>query len=125
MGKKGLGARWCEGSTCNHFGGIASGKKCCASECGTCGGKGCSKRPGGKKACCHSGIPEEHICGVSGQMAPCSLLVKAGPGGGGGSGCDRDDDDCKGNGGGGCDRDDDDCKGNDGGGCDRDDDDCD
>merc|ERR1712212_1030361 len=38
---------------CNSYNGVASknGKVCCAKKCGTCGGKGCSKRPGIKKNC--------------------------------------------------------------------------
>lgn len=29
---------------------------CCASSCGTCGGRGCSRRPGGASNCCVSGV---------------------------------------------------------------------
>merc|ERR1719242_2689853 len=29
-----------------------NGEYCCPESCGTCGGPGCSQRPGGAKACC-------------------------------------------------------------------------
>merc|ERR1719167_1335735 len=52
---------------CNNYNGIGTnnGKVCCAKSCGTCGGKGCSKRPGGKKNCCTKWIKKN--CGT----APC------------------------------------------------------
>merc|ERR1719167_15311 len=52
---------------CNNYNGIGTnnGKVCCARSCGTCGGKGCSKRPGGKKNCCTKWIKKN--CGT----APC------------------------------------------------------
>eukprot|EP00612_Vaucheria_litorea_P004578 CAMPEP_0171461176 /NCGR_PEP_ID=MMETSP0945-20130129/5734_1 /TAXON_ID=109269 /ORGANISM="Vaucheria litorea, Strain CCMP2940" /LENGTH=339 /DNA_ID=CAMNT_0011987481 /DNA_START=42 /DNA_END=1060 /DNA_ORIENTATION=+ len=34
----------------------ASGVKCCAASCGTCGGYGCDKRPGGSSACCTGSV---------------------------------------------------------------------
>merc|ERR1712212_384498 len=54
---------------CNSYNGVASknGKDCCAKKCGTCGGKGCSKRPGGKKNCCTRWIKKN--CGT----APCNI----------------------------------------------------
>jgi hypothetical protein len=36
--------------------GLASGRACCAASCGTCGGTGCSQRPGGAAACCSGSI---------------------------------------------------------------------
>ena len=36
--------------------GIKDGAACCAASCGTCGGAGCSDRPGGSSACCHTTI---------------------------------------------------------------------
>merc|ERR1712212_330018 len=52
---------------CNTYNGVGTknGKVCCAKSCGTCGGKGCSKRPGGKKNCCARWIKKN--CGT----APC------------------------------------------------------
>ena len=32
------------------------GTPCCAASCGTCGGSGCSSRPGGADACCGGNI---------------------------------------------------------------------
>eukprot|EP00439_Symbiodinium_sp_Y106_P020264 s3315_g2.t1 len=37
---------WCQG------GGIKNGQTCCLSDCGSCGGSGCSGRPGGRTQCC-------------------------------------------------------------------------
>ncbi|CAN0383357.1 unnamed protein product [Ectocarpus sp. 13 AM-2016] len=31
-----------------------NGKACCALTCGSCGGVGCSRRPGGSYDCCES-----------------------------------------------------------------------
>merc|ERR1712194_650169 len=45
--------------------GVLSKKKkvCCPLSCGTCGGSGCSGRPGGKSACCGGGIrPTGTMC---------------------------------------------------------------
>ena len=36
--------------------GVRSGQTCCANSCGTCGGTGCSQRPGGVDSCCSSRI---------------------------------------------------------------------
>jgi len=36
--------------------GLKKGRFCCGSSCGTCGGRGCQNRPGGKRACCLSDI---------------------------------------------------------------------
>ena len=57
---------------CAPYGGINSGNVCCAASCGACGGKGCSKRPGGTSACCTKKIPIQQVCGL-GQKAPCHL----------------------------------------------------
>ena len=54
------------------YGGVQSGNICCASRCGTCGGKGCGARPGGPSNCCTSHIPLDQVCG-SGQNAPCQI----------------------------------------------------
>ena len=60
---------------CADYGGIEnpSGGTCCPVDCGTCGGSGCSQRPGGATDCCVGNIPEEQVCGDLGQTAPCRL----------------------------------------------------
>ena len=58
---------------CGAFKGIpsrGSSKVCCAKKCGKCGGRGCSKRPGGAKACCAGRIKRE--CGPK-RKAPCRI----------------------------------------------------
>ena len=54
------------------YGGVENpkGEACCAASCGTCGGSGCSQRPGGKSNCCVGHIPLQQVCGP-GQNAPC------------------------------------------------------
>ena len=62
--------------TCDNYGGIShpSLSTCCASACGNlCGADNCDDGPGGAEACCGGSIPSEHICGISGRMAPCHL----------------------------------------------------
>lgn len=39
--------------------GILSGSVCCESGCGSCGGSGCSSRPGGASSCCSSTIKSD------------------------------------------------------------------
>lgn len=39
--------------------GVRSGNVCCAVSCGSCGGSGCSGRPGGGSSCCTSSISRE------------------------------------------------------------------
>ena len=55
---------------CSAYNGIpnSSGSLCCARSCGTCGGSGCSSRPGGKTKCCAGEITK--TCGLN-QKAPC------------------------------------------------------
>ena len=55
---------------CSAYNGIpnSSGSLCCAKSCGTCGGSGCSNRPGGKTNCCAGEITK--TCGLN-QKAPC------------------------------------------------------
>jgi|GEM_PF-724197 len=36
--------------------GVRSGQSCCSNACGTCGGTGCSQRPGGAESCCSGRI---------------------------------------------------------------------
>ena len=58
---------------CGAFKGIpsrGSNKVCCAKKCGKCGGRGCSKRPGGAKACCAGRI--KRACGPK-RKAPCRI----------------------------------------------------
>ncbi|MEL7367944.1 MAG: hypothetical protein AAFN74_03455 [Myxococcota bacterium] len=56
--------------TCQN--GIRSGDVCCASSCGTCGGTGCSGRPGGADACCTGAIRDSEVsCSEAG--APCNI----------------------------------------------------
>ena len=59
---------------CAPYGGILNSNvnKCCAASCGTCGGSGCSRRPGGRRKCCVRRIPSKRVCGPD-QNAPCSL----------------------------------------------------
>lgn len=49
----------------------ADGTACCASMCGTCGGYGCSSRPGGYTACCTNAMIK--LCSATGGVAPCKL----------------------------------------------------
>lgn len=63
--------------TCKDYGGISrpDNNICCAASCGTCGGSGCSKRPGGASACCHGHIMRSgDVCGDQGRAAPCKIL---------------------------------------------------
>merc|ERR1711990_1274644 len=53
-----------EGNIANAFGG---GKVCCPKSCGSCGGKGCSSRPGGASNCCVGNGKTTFISG-SGKM---------------------------------------------------------
>ncbi|CAN0202574.1 unnamed protein product, partial [Ascophyllum nodosum] len=58
--------------TCrNELPGVQSGDVCCSAECGTCGGTGCSGRPGGRDECCVGTISSSGVlCSESGA-APC------------------------------------------------------
>ena len=52
--------------------GIRSGSSCCTRSCGTCGGSGCSQRPGGATNCCTSHITKkQNSCMVT--SAPCQI----------------------------------------------------
>lgn len=56
--------------------GVASGSVCCSSGCGTCGGTGCSERPGGSPACCSGHIVSfNRLCSQYGP--PCVLTPGA------------------------------------------------
>ena len=61
---------------CATYAGVRNeeGSACCASSCGTCGGLGCDRRPGGAANCCIGQITE--VCG-SGQDAPCVTRGKS------------------------------------------------
>ena len=61
---------------CEEFDGVPDplSRKCCPYDCGDfCGSKDCAKVPDGLSKCCYLGIPNDKICGVEGQKAPCSL----------------------------------------------------
>ncbi|WP_438015418.1 hypothetical protein WMF18_31720 [Sorangium sp. So ce315] len=52
--------------------GVQSGSVCCKASCGTCGGAGCSGRPGGSNACCTGNIIAANTT-CTGTNAPCVL----------------------------------------------------
>lgn len=54
--------------------GITNQDVCCASECGTCGGSGCSKRTGGASNCCAGNIRAE-LRSCWDYPAPCTLTL--------------------------------------------------
>ena len=57
----------------NGIPGVQSGDICCSAECGTCGGTGCSGRPGGGEECCTGPISLSSVmCSESGA-APCII----------------------------------------------------
>ena len=52
--------------------GLRSGFACCPESCGTCGGSGCSGRPGGADSCCVTSIlSEANSCLLT--TAPCQI----------------------------------------------------
>ena len=56
-------------ATCD---GIQSGSACCSSECGECGGSGCSDRGGGAEECCTGIITDSGtLCSDTGGAPPC------------------------------------------------------
>ena len=50
------------------------GGVCCASSCGTCGGSGCSRRPGGSQACCTGKIAENSERTCDKYLPPCLIV---------------------------------------------------
>ena len=52
--------------------GVKGGGYCCPKKCGKCGGKGCSKRPGGKRSCCGKWI-KKNKKRCSKFPAPCKM----------------------------------------------------
>jgi hypothetical protein len=52
--------------------GIQSGSACCMDSCGTCGGPGCSSRPGGTDGCCSGRILANNVSCTT-QDAPCVI----------------------------------------------------
>ena len=47
---------------------------CCAKTCGSCGGGGCTSRPGGTQNCCTGNIKDNgKVCGLDGNKAPCII----------------------------------------------------
>jgi len=53
--------------------GLRSGRFCCGSSCGTCGGRGCQNRPGGGNACCTNQITRSGRRCVGRNMQNCLL----------------------------------------------------
>ncbi len=72
---------------CKDAGGILGSRAspytaCCKAECGTCGGKGCAGRPGGKAACCAKEVLKAGRGCSRAQPAPCVCGTSApAPGG--------------------------------------------
>ena len=66
------------GQTCPTAGGDIPGINakdivCCSTSCGTCGGSGCSRRPGGASSCCGSGVKNsDKYCDETNE-APCII----------------------------------------------------
>jgi len=56
---------------CSAIGGIASGNVCCPKSCGTCGGAGCSTRPGRGSACCTGKVSTAGKSCLVTAAAPC------------------------------------------------------
>ena len=62
-------------ATCNGIQGVNA---CCSSDCGECGGSGCSTRGGGAEHCCRTNIEDSGIlCSDTGGAAPCIVDGKA------------------------------------------------
>jgi hypothetical protein len=61
-----------EESDPNCDNGISKGGVCCLSICGTCGGSGCSLRPGGAEGCCGGTIMSNNLTCLN-NPAPCIL----------------------------------------------------
>ncbi|CEM30990.1 unnamed protein product [Vitrella brassicaformis CCMP3155] len=60
---------------CAKIGGVLapSWNTCCPKSCGTCGGPGCNRRPGGRY-CCQTVIRDmEKLCFLHTQQPPCNL----------------------------------------------------
>src|SRR5690606_13679674 len=51
IGQRIIGVGFCDGGILD-----GDGSTCCAASCGTCGGSGCSGRPGGAASCCEQTI---------------------------------------------------------------------
>jgi len=67
--------------SCSVFNGIPhqDGLSCCKASCGKfCGASNCDKGPGGASSCCGGVIPDDDICTVGTNMAPCSLKNRQG-----------------------------------------------
>ena len=63
---------------CDKYKGIPNTRErrasvCCSKRCGKCGGRGCNRRPGGKKRCCSRNVVKRPICGKNGRKAPCRI----------------------------------------------------
>merc|ERR1712060_633317 len=59
---------------CSRFNGIYNGgTACCKASCGTCGGPGCERRPGGGGGCCQGVISKNRrLCGGR-VKTPCNI----------------------------------------------------
>eukprot|EP00904_Undaria_pinnatifida_P005826 jgi/Undpi1/2373/HiC_scaffold_13.g05756.m3 len=62
------------GASCaNGLEGVQQNDICCAAECGTCGGVGCSQRPGGQDLCCTTLIEISGMRCSDTKAAPCII----------------------------------------------------
>eukprot|EP00752_Nemacystus_decipiens_P013623 g12081.t1 len=59
--------------------GILDGDTCCAAECGSCGGSGCSHRPGGEDSCCATAIRRAGVPCSSTGAGPCMMAASSEP----------------------------------------------
>ena len=57
----------------------ATGGFCCNATCGTCGGRGCSKRPGGPSQCCEPSIRKRGRKCLSSEDVACALISSETP----------------------------------------------
>ncbi|CAN0512492.1 unnamed protein product, partial [Laminaria digitata] len=57
----------------NDVPGVDANGVCCEAQCETCGGRGCSQRPGGSSGCCSSVIQDSGIFCSDTNEAPCIM----------------------------------------------------
>ncbi|CAN0380772.1 unnamed protein product, partial [Scytosiphon promiscuus] len=57
----------------NGISGVQDDDICCDASCGTCGGTGCAKRPGGPDLCCIRRIAEAGMFCDTTNAAPCII----------------------------------------------------
>ncbi|CAN0033140.1 unnamed protein product, partial [Laminaria digitata] len=53
--------------------GVEDNSVCCEAECGTCGGVGCSMKPGGEGYCCSGTILAGGMMCSTTMAAPCIM----------------------------------------------------